>query len=128
MNEIPILERIKKATPPGTKIPKPESDESYIVVGWGTSRGEEALVYELPVKPTSMKASQKRIHASAFRFADEVLKTTDEITRSWFAANFPELERDGSCNFTTLGGIFELLGLAVYEGRGVYRRRATSAG
>lgn len=126
MNETPILERIKKATPPGTKIPKPESDESYVVIGWGISRGEDALVYELPMKPTSRRASQKRIPASAFRCAHEVLQATDEITRIWFATNYPELERDGSCNFTTLGGVFELLGEAVYAGRGVYQRRATS--
>jgi len=30
---------------------------------------------------------------------------------------------DGTCNFTTIGGVFKLLGYATYHARGVYRKR-----
>lgn len=117
-----ILQRIKAVAKPGTRIPKPRSTEIYTVVGWGQSRGEEALVYRLPTKAGTKKSSRKRITASAFVAGFEVLRKSGELTREWFARNFPTLEGDGSCNFTTLGGILELLGEAQYAGPGVYKK------
>ena len=118
-----IIERIKKIARPGTKIPKPKSTEEYIIVRWGKSRGEEALVYQLPMKPTSKKPSEKRLTISAFKKGYEVLIHKGEISYSWFKKEFPNLEKDGSCNFTTLGGIFALLGEANYEHSGIYKRK-----
>lgn len=115
-----VLKRVKAVTTPGTRIPKPQSTDTYVVVGWGTSRGQEALVYQLPRKPGSKKASQKRIPASVFSQAFDILGRTGKITRPWFQATFPELEADGTCNFTTLGGIFVLLGDVRYAEPGVY--------
>lgn len=92
-----------------------------MIVGWGTSRGEEALIYELPRGQASKKASQKRIPTSVFSCAFDTLVRTGQITRPRFRATFPEHEADGSCNFTTLGGIFVLLGDVCYAERGVYR-------
>ena len=119
-----IIPRIKKAIRPGAKIPKPLSRHAYVVKRWGMSRGEEALVYELPTRPGTKRASQKRIPSSAFEQAYNVLTTTGELTREWFVNHYPKLDADGSCNFTTLGGVFELLGVAKYERPGIYRRRA----
>lgn len=118
-----IIKRIKRIARPGTKIPKPKSTEEYIIVRWGKSRGEEALVYQLPMKPTSKKPSEKRVTISAFKKAYEVLINEGEIRHSWFSKEFPNLKKDGSCNFTTLGGIFVLLGEATYEQRGIYKRK-----
>lgn len=93
-----------------------------MVVGWGWSRNEDALVYRLPMRPGTKKASEKRIRSSAFVEAFRVLQGTGRLTRTWFARRFPDLERDGSCNFTTLGGVFVLLGEARYIGSGEYER------
>jgi hypothetical protein len=80
------------------------------------------LVYHIPPKAGTTRASEKRLTTSAFRAAFEVLTQSGSITRRWFAAAFPELDADGGCNFTTLGGVFVLIGEAHYGGRGVYRK------
>lgn len=120
-----ILNRIKKATKPGTQIPKPRSTEIYTVVRWGKSRGEEALVYQIPAKHGTIKPSEKRVTVSAFRKAFDILQKSGKITRSWFAQEFPKLESDGSCNFTTLGGVFVLIGEAWYARPGEYEKTTT---
>jgi len=121
-----ILQRIRAAAKPATQIPKPQSTDIYTVVGWGQSRGEKALVYRLPTKSGTKKASEKRITESAFVAGFEVLQKSGELTREWFKRNFPALERDGGCNFTTLGGILELIGEAQYAGPGVYKKTKTA--
>ena len=45
-----------------------------------------------------------------------------ELRTSWFTSALPGCSGEGSCNFTTIGGVFELLGLAVRDGRGAYRK------
>lgn len=115
-----MIERIKSDIRPGTIIPKPQSAGEYRVVGWGQSRGEDALVYSIPARLSGGKASKKRIKISDFKAAYHVLVKTGEFTHSWFKENLPDCAKDGSCNFTTIGGIFELLGEAQYAGRGVY--------
>ena len=116
------LSQIKQTVFPGVIIPKPLSKQVYVVVGWGRSRGEEALVYRLPPKPNTKKASTKRIPASVFEEANKELRGTGQITRVWFQRSFPVVDADGDCNFTTLGGVFELLGRAVYARPGVYKK------
>ena len=118
-----VIERIKAKCPPGTVIPKPQSADKYVIKGWGKSRGEDAIVYQLPMKPYSKKASTKRIPVSAFMRTFDKLTNNGEISRTWFRKEFPDLDKDGSCNFTTIGGIFILLGEAVYMGEGFYESK-----
>lgn len=101
-------------------VPKPQSSETYRLLRVGESRGERAVVYELPKRPKSKRASTKRIPLSAFEKCARQLSATRSLTRKWFADQYPELEVDGTCNFTTLGGVLELLGLARYSGPGEY--------
>jgi hypothetical protein len=118
-----IIENIKTNVPPGTIIPKPRSREVYLVIGWKTNKsGEEVLEYSIPARSDTMKRSTKRIPSSVFREAYEVLCDKGEITKDWLASTFPKVDACGGCNFTTLGGIFQLLGLAEWEKPGVYRR------
>lgn len=117
-----ILERIKSDVRPGTVIPKPQSALEYRVVGWGQSRGEDALVYSIPTRSSGGKPSTKRIKISDFQAAYDVLVKTGKFTHNWFEENLPDCAKDGNCNFTTIGGIFELLGEAQYGHRGAYRR------
>ena len=116
-----IIQRIKWDIRPGTIIPRPQSAREYRVVGWGQSRGEDALVYSIPTLLSGGKASKKRIKISDFKAAYDVLVKTGEFTYGWFKDNLPDCAKDGSCNFTTIGGIFELLGEAQYGHRGAYR-------
>jgi hypothetical protein len=39
----------------------------------------------------------------------------------WFDHSMTVCAKEGGCNFTTMGGIFVLLGYAKYSDRGVYR-------
>lgn len=115
-----IIEKIKQLKI-GTRIPKPNSQEPYIILGWGKSRGERALRYSIPKKQTSKKQNIKRIRASDFEKAYKSLKSGGQFTRNWFEINMPDCAKDGGCNFTTIGGIFELIGVAYYDSPGIYK-------
>ena len=122
-----LIERIKNIAPPGTVIPKPETNRQK-VVGWGWSRGECALVYSIPNKKGKAKQSTKRIKVSDFQAAHKVLIGTGEFTKSWFNQHLRACANDGDCNFTTIGGIFELLGDARHCEckRGVYYSKSNT--
>ncbi len=107
----------------GTFIPKPQSDQSSRIFGWGKRRGEQALVYAMPNHSNPTKPHKKGITITEFKRAFEVLHSTGEFTRAWFRNHMPACNKEGACNFTTIGGIFELVGVAVHVDRGVYRRR-----
>ena len=104
----------------GTVIPKPEAHDNFTVKGWGIRRGESALVYFIPNHSNPRKPHQKGITAGEWEQAYRRLQATGEFTKTWFDSQMPECSNEGSCNFTTIGGIFSLLGLAAYEDRGVY--------
>jgi hypothetical protein len=55
----------------------------------------------------------------------EQLTNAGDFSRSWFEQSMPACAKEGGCNFTTIGGIFELLGYAVYD-RGTYRNTGPS--
>ena len=111
-----IIEEIKKVARPGTKIPKPISKDDYIVSGWVTSKGEDALKYLI-----GERQHPKYIRVSEFKAAYDMLSSSGEFTRKWFNENLPESAREW-CNFTTIGGIFELLGVAEHLEEGGYRK------
>ena len=117
-----IIDRLGAEIAPGTPIPKPETDETYRVKGWGVRRGERALIYLVPNRNDASKPYPKGVTVPEWELACERLATTGELRSSWFTSTFPEASRRSPCNFTTIGGVFELLGLAVRDGRGAYRR------
>jgi hypothetical protein len=105
---------------PGTVIPKPEAKGDFTIKGWGRRRGQPALIYFIPNHTNPQKPHEKGINTSEWEQAYRQLVRTGEFTRKWFYANL-DCADEGSCNFTPIGGIFSLLGLATYEGKGVYR-------
>lgn len=110
-----------KALLEGTVIPKPEAKDKFCIKGTGHRRGEEALVYTIPShSEKEPKPYQKGVTFTEFFRAYTVLQETGEFTRQWFRDNLPECNKEGGCNFTTIGGIFELLGLCEYADRGKY--------
>ena len=116
-----IIDRLEAEIAPGTRIPKPETDETYQVKGWGVRRGERALIYFIPNRKDKSKPYQKGVTESDWKLVWERLDSTGEVRRSWFTSALPGCSAEGSCYFTTIGGEFELLGVAVRDGRGAYR-------
>ena len=115
-----IANRIRRVAPPGTEIPKPAARKPFRVKGWGQRRGEEALIYTIPNHREPRSPHEKGVTAGELDAAYAQLRSTGELTHRWFAKHLPKCAAEGSCNFTTIGGLFELLGVASYVGRGLY--------
>ncbi|MDE0512593.1 MAG: hypothetical protein OXI88_12490 [Gammaproteobacteria bacterium] len=123
-----ITDRIRAEIHTGAMVPKPSAPESYRIKGWGRRRGEQALVYFIPSRGNPNYPHEKGITETEFELAWQHLLQAGEITRRWFNGKLPACAREGSCNFTTIGGIFELLGEASYSSRGTYRRTSGKTG
>jgi len=116
-----VIEEIVAKFVKGTKIPKPSTKLDYLVKGWGIRRGEKALVYFIPNHKNPKKPYEKGITISEFKIALERIQNEEDLTRKWFKENLIRCNKEGDCNFTTLGGIFQKLGYVEYIGNGVYK-------
>lgn len=116
-----IVNRIRAEIPDGTAIPKPNSSGAF-TKRWGRRRNEPALVYSMPNHKNPASPHEKGIAESEFERAYHQLNRTGEFTREWFKAELPRCNKEGTCNFTTIGGIFELLGDALYSVQGSYKK------
>ena len=114
-----IVKLIEDNIRPGQLIPKPEAQAEFRVKGWGTRRNERALVYLIPNHQNPAKPYQKGITVSEWRMAHSQLTSQGCFSREWFDRHLSQCSKEGSCNFTTIGGIFMQLGLARYS-RGQY--------
>ena len=112
MNNINIIELIEKNIKIGILIPKPFSELPYTIKGYGMRREEKAVVYTIPGRKNPNDTHEKGINFSEFKKAFIQLDTSGELSSNWFKINLPECKKEGNCNFTTIGGIFEILGLA----------------
>ena len=99
-----IISRIEYEILPRTVILKPQTDGEHRVMGWG-------------VRPYA-----KGMTVSDWEQAYEQLMSTGTLEHSWFKPAMAECSKSGPCNFTMIGGVFALLGIAVCHGRGVYRK------
>ena len=117
-----VFDEILRLTPRGTVIPKPRPRGKYIIKGLGKRRGETALIYTIPNHKNPQKPYEKGVTDSELEQSYARLTASGTLTRQWFVKTLPECNAEGSCNFTTIGGLFVLLGKAAYEGAGTYRR------
>ena len=117
-----IIDQIFQVAPPGTFIPKPIATGAFRVKGRGKRRGEDALVYFIPNHSDSRKPHQKGVTASEFERAHARLVAVGELTKEWFKKHLSKCDAEGSCNFTTVGGLFVLMGDAVFSRPGTYRK------
>lgn len=117
-----IVEELQSRIRSGTVIPKPAAKADFVVKGWGTRREEPALVYFIPNHKNKAKPYQKGITISEWHFAYNRLMDKGTFDRKWFDANMKQCAAEGGCNFTTIGGIFTLLGIAEYNGTDGYKR------
>lgn len=115
-----IIDRIKQSVQPGMSIPKPAAKSDFVVKGWGNRRGEQALIYYIPNHSESNHPYQKGITLGEWLQAYDQILQNKQFTRKWFNEHMQGCAKEGGCNFTTIGGIFELLGVAKYDGSGVY--------
>ena len=116
-----VIDRVLRAAPPGTRIPKPAATAPFKVRRVGKRRGERALIYTIPNHNDPTRPYEKGITATEFEKAYARLKRSGELTHGWFRDHLPGCAAEGSCNFTSLGGLFVRLGIAAYDRRGVYR-------
>ena len=116
-----IVDQIRMNIKPGTVIPKPETT-AHTVKGWGTRRDQDALIYRMPNHSNPSKPREKGITSSEFSAAYDQLIKTGSFTHKWFENKLKNCYMEGTCNFTTIGGVFKLLGIAKYAERGTYVR------
>lgn len=114
-----MLDRFRSIAP-GTVIPKPSADLPFVVEGRGIRRGSSALIYKVPSRRGGPGWS-KGITDDEFSAAYQEFQASGKFTRAWAKTHLAPCLREGSCNFTSLGGILELLGLAHYSSRGIYQ-------
>lgn len=120
-----IVQELKGKVTTGAIIPKPDAKADFIVKGWGTRRREEALIYRIPNHKNADKPYEKGINVSEWRKAYRRISGGEDFDKDWFSRNMSACAEEGDCNFTTIGGIFQMLGLVDYE-RGVYKSRKSS--
>jgi hypothetical protein len=107
-----IMQLIERSIRPGEVIPKPQAKGNFIVKGWGIRRGERAFIYTIPNRKNPSKPYQKGITVSEWALAHDHLRSSGDFSHKWFDEFMPLCAKEGDCNFTTIGGVFELLGLA----------------
>ncbi len=117
-----IVQEIKTKIPAGSIIPKPDNRDDFIVKGWGKRRGEEALIYYIPNHNNPDKPYEKGINVSEWQKVYRRISTGEDFVKEWFSRNLPACATEGDCNFTTIGGVLQKLGIVDYE-RGQYISR-----
>jgi len=117
-----VFDEILRITSKGTVVPKPRARGEYIIKRLGKRRGERALIYTIPSHKNPQKPYEKGVTVSEIQQAYAQLSASGTFTRQWFEKNLSECNAEGGCNFTTIGGLFVLLGEAAYEGAGTYRQ------
>lgn len=104
----------------GTEIPKPHAKAPFLIKRLGKRRGEQALIYQIPSHSEKTPFYEKGVTLTEFDMAHSQLMSTEKFTRDWFNTNLSACAKEGACNFTTIGGIFELIGIAKYQCIGTY--------
>lgn len=119
-----IIEKIR-GLKQGTPIPKPKATAEFKIKGVGKRRGEAALTYWVPNHKSPSKPLVKGITFTEFTRAYNQLRESTHFTRRWFNTNLEACAKEGTCNFTTIGGVFQLLGVAHYARPGTYVLNST---
>jgi hypothetical protein len=119
-----LVDRILTEIAFGTVIPKPAAKAMFKFKGEGILRGERAIFYSIPNRKNPHKSGQKGVTASQLEKAYEQLLKTGRLTRDWWNTHVRHAGNEGGCNFTTVGGLLQLLGEAEYVERGIFAHRA----
>lgn len=115
-----LKEKLQNLVDAKSKIPKPETDNEFKILRFGRRRKQPAIIYSIPSHVDRKSHYEKGITYSEFLKVMEELSDNGYVTRSWFNKNLSECAKEGSCNFTSLCGILELLGYCKYSEKGMY--------
>lgn len=119
-----LIDEILRRIPAGSVIPKPSAKAPFLLLGDGKRRGERAVIYSIPNHGRPERPYRKGLTQSELEIARLELERSGELTRKWFNEHLESAAREGGCNFTTLGGLLQLLGRAQYAERARYTRTA----
>lgn len=97
-----------------SNIPKPKT-ESQFIKGLGNRRKEQAIIYKIPNNKKPGKFNEKGITKSEINFAFKIIYTKGIFRKVDFNRYLPECAKEGDCNFTTIGGLLQMLDIAYYE-------------
>ena len=111
-----IFDSIQKQIKIGDSIPKPDTKKTKVIEIKPNRNGELSLYYSI-----GKQGNSKFVTKSDFENAFDVLNTKHEFTRKWFNEHLDK-KKSKPCNFTTIGGVFELLGKAKFIGNGIYKK------
>lgn len=109
--QMSIFDAIENVVDPGMRIPKVR-DREIFVKGIGIRRGYEAVIYYIANKNNPYKPYEKGINRLEFEKAYKHLLVEGRITRRWFEEKLTQCSYESGCNYSTMGGIFELIGVA----------------
>lgn len=112
--------KLKELVDKNSRIPKPETNNEFKILRVGIRRNQPAIIYSIPSHINENIHYEKGITYSEFSSVLNELFNTGYVTRTWFNDNLPECAKEGSCNFTSLCGILELLGYCKYSEKGKY--------
>jgi len=93
-----------------TNIPKPQG-KPCIILYINKNNENNFLKYS---------TGKKTISKAEFIGAYRRLLDNKSFTRQWYNENFQKKAATSPCNFTSIGGIFILLGIAKYKIKGCY--------
>ncbi|MCM3721185.1 hypothetical protein [Solibacillus isronensis] len=87
----------------GMKFKKPRVESEIIAIN------DKRIIYSI-----GNKGNSKNITIEALENAFNEILTNGELSRTWFNKSYPSLAKTSPCNFTSLGGILEHIGLVEY--------------
>ena len=102
-----------------TVIPKPHTNTRILKIAVTNINGEDKDGFSYSVGISEEKA----VPFDTLYAAYQRLIGTGILLRAWYNETFPKEAANRPCNFTTIGGVFVVLGFAEHMGNGVYRRK-----
>jgi hypothetical protein len=103
-----IFPRVRTDVLPDTILP----GTNYSVKGIYRRRGEAALVYRIPNRNVANSWYEKGVAEGEWEQAYERLSILGELSRTWFNDNLRGAAAEGPCNYSAIGKVFVLLGIA----------------
>ena len=83
------------------------------LLGISQKKGEEALEYQLP-------STTKKVMMTEFYEAYKEINKNLFIRHNWYTNQFPNIDKNSPCNFTTIGAVFVRLDIAEYRNKKYY--------
>lgn len=106
---------LKQLVQKNSIIPKPHTNNPFRVLRIGRRRNQTAIIYSIPCHTGKKSHYEKGVTYSDFAKVLQGLEKNGFVTLSWFAENLPDCVKEGSCNYTSLCGMLELLGYCKYS-------------